>query len=70
MRPDPKVWESCAKWPATVVGLGDPDNVSRDKHSTREAAETVCRMLVRDGFGGDHKVFPLKVWVALEGQMV
>jgi len=52
-----KKWKSCAKWPS----LGC-DDISEDFHETKEQAEAVCRMLERDGLGGEKCHFPLKTW--------
>jgi hypothetical protein len=46
---------SIAYWPAGTCGN---DDVSSDIHDTHEAAEAVCRLLERKGFGGDGLVFP------------
>jgi hypothetical protein len=55
-------FHSFAQWPDTV-NTGRSDHVSTDDHDTREAALAVCRELVRSGFGGDGKVFPLRAWI-------
>jgi hypothetical protein len=57
-------WRSIACWPAEVQGLGNHDNMSQDEHPDEEAAQAVCRMLERDGFGGEGKIFPL--WTRAE----
>ena len=51
-----KTWKSIAFWDPIV---GVPDDKSSDEHETKEAAESVCNMLSKDGFGGDGKHFPL-----------
>ena len=51
-----KNWRSIAIWD---YSLKLQDNTSTDEHETREQAETVCRMLKRDGLGGQGKHFPL-----------
>jgi hypothetical protein len=53
-------YRSIAVWPTGVL-LGNPDggNESCDLHDTEQQAAAVCRMLERDGFGGNRKVFPL-----------
>jgi len=47
-------WTSNAEWP--------DGSVSSDNHSTKEQADGVCKLLMRDGYGGDKKVFPIRVW--------
>jgi hypothetical protein len=34
------------------------DFTTEDTHDTQDQAESVCRILERDGFGGQGKVFP------------
>src|ERR1022692_3875542 len=53
--PSEEKWMSIAYWPAGTCGN---DDVSSDIHDTHEAAEAVCRLLERKGFGGDGLVFP------------
>jgi len=55
---------SVAVWPDTIrVGNVEGKNESSDEHDSPEAAYAVCRMLERDGFGGEGKVFPLSTRV-------
>ncbi len=56
--------QSNALWPPGVCASRWNDNISTDKHRTQEEAEGVCRMLQREGFGGNGKAFPLRVWVS------
>jgi len=55
-------WRSIAVWPPEV-SCGSERNESYDTHSTKEAAEAVCRGLMREGLGGDRAIFPLSVRV-------
>jgi hypothetical protein len=62
--PQPKAWRSIAVWPDTIrVGNEVGKNESDDTHSTKGAAQAVCDLLMRHGFGGDGKVFPLSTRV-------
>lgn len=58
-------WRSCAKWPDGLLAFAYPDhdNTTRDMHDSKEAAEAVCKMLERDGLGGERIHFPVKTWV-------
>jgi len=42
--------------------FGNKDLISEDTHDTKEQAEAVCRLLERDGFGGNGKFFPIRTW--------
>ena len=55
-------WTSNAQWPESV-NTGRTDHVSTDDHGTREMAEAVCDALMREGLGGERKIFPVKTWV-------
>ena len=56
-----KPFQSHANWTeGTVPSLEDH---TEDGHDTFEAAESVCKMLKRIGFGGEGKVFPIATWV-------
>jgi hypothetical protein len=60
----PQRARSIAVWPDTIrVGNMEGRNESSDDHDSPEAAYAVCRMLERDGFGGDGKVFPVSTRV-------
>jgi len=62
----PQRARSIAVWPDTIsVGNVVGKNESSDEHNSPEAAYAVCRMLERDGFGGERKVFPLSTRVEL-----
>ena len=58
-----KTWTSNAQWPEGSVCQVRANNTSTDSHLTKAAAQAVCRMLERDGLGGEGKVFPLRTWV-------
>lgn len=58
-------WKSYAQWPAGTIA-GSESQISEDTHTTREQAEAICRMLRQNGFGGDGRVFPVRVWFAPE----
>ena len=58
------VWYSIADWGDYDIFNGRRDNITHDKHHSEEAALGVCRMLQRDGFGGNRQVFPVKVWAS------
>jgi hypothetical protein len=47
-----KPFVSKAEWP--------DGSISEDRHDSMEAAVHVCRMLQRDGLGGDGHIFPVK----------
>ena len=54
------------KWKSIVVWdpkLGFQDNETVDYHDTKEAAEAVCRMIQRQGLGGEGIHFPVKTRV-------
>jgi hypothetical protein len=56
-------YKSIAQWDKNQVKyLGNVDNISEDTHDTKEQAEAVCRLLERDGFGGNGKFFPIRTW--------
>jgi hypothetical protein len=61
----PSRWKSCAQWPDGLLSFGyaDHNNTTTDLHDTMEQAEAVCRMLEREGLGGERIHFPLKTWV-------
>jgi hypothetical protein len=57
-------YKSIAVWPDTIkVGNIVGRNESSAIHNTEEQAKAVCRMLKRDGFGGEGKIFPTKTRV-------
>lgn len=51
-------FKSIASWPPES-GIG----ISEDEHDTREQAEAVCRMLARNGLGGQRVHFPIATTV-------
>ncbi len=55
-----KKWKSVAKWDSC---LGFCDNTTTDTHHTKEEAESVCRLLRREGLGGNGTHFPLETKV-------
>lgn len=58
--------QSNALWPnGTSVGCPWGTQITRDSHHSQATAQAVCDMLMVEGFGGDGKVFPVKVWVSL-----
>jgi len=56
-------WLSVAWWPRPEVELGNTENISTDSHDTKDQAYAVVKILVKEGFGGDGKIFPLKTAV-------
>ena len=58
-----KKHKSNAQWPIGTLN-GHNYDISTDRHDTKEAAQAVCDMLSKNGFGGDKKVFPVMVWVS------
>lgn len=55
-------YRSYAEWPADVYADAYGSHVSTDDHHTEEEAQSVCRMLMRHGFGGNGRR-PVRVWV-------
>jgi hypothetical protein len=55
-----KKWKSIAIWDKCH---GFQDNTTMDEHETKEEAEAVCKLLERDGLGGERIHFPLKTTV-------
>lgn len=56
-------YRSCAKWPKEVYSGADGSCISTDTHDFESEALSVCRLLEKDGFGGDRRFFPEKTWV-------
>ena len=56
-------WKSVAVWPESFRIPGTRDNTTTDRHMTRGQAEGVCRLLMKHGFGGQGKVFPVETRV-------
>jgi hypothetical protein len=59
--------QSNAQWPLDVYRGMYGDGISTDTHETEEQAAGVCAGLLRYGFGGEGKHFPLAVWVSEVG---
>ncbi len=57
------MYKSCAEWPKETYTNKYGNSISTDKHGSEEEAQSICRGLEREGFGGQGKVFPLKTWV-------
>lgn len=54
-------FKSCANWPkGTFSAIGDK---SEDTHQSLEAAVAICKLLRKQGAGGDGVSFPLATWV-------
>lgn len=56
-------WRSNALWPEGHIITAENDNTTRDIHDTEEQANTICRLLKRDGLNGERCHFPVKTWV-------
>ena len=54
-------FKSCAQWPDGTIGMDN--EITDDLHDTYESASGVVDLLQKNGFGGDKKVFPYRVWV-------
>ena len=60
----PTAWRSIAVWPDTInVGNVVGKNESDDTHDSEEAAQAVCDLLEREGFGGNRETFPVSTRV-------
>jgi hypothetical protein len=55
-------FKSCAEWPPHVFTAADGSHVSIDHHHSEEQAAEVCRMLRKNGFGGNGPR-PVRTWV-------
>ncbi|MDZ8119532.1 hypothetical protein [Pontiella agarivorans] len=58
-----KRFRSHAQWPEGSVMQKKAKDHTMDCHATEAAAQAICRMLERDGLGGEGKIFPIKTWV-------
>lgn len=60
----PVYWLSCAEWPNGLVNnvSGEGENITKDRHDTKEQAEAVCSLLEVRGFGGERCHFPVRTW--------
>lgn len=54
-------WKSIAEWESCH---GFQDNLTVDTHDTESQARSVCRMLEKDGLGGEKIHFPLRTFVS------
>ena len=62
--PEPIAWRSIAVWPDTIrVGNVVGKNESDDTHDSKEQAEAVCKLLEKEGFGGEGRAFPISTRV-------
>lgn len=58
--PQPIPHKSIITWPPEVkLGCTHGGNESTDTHHSKEAAEGVCELARKIGFGGDGKYFPI-----------
>lgn len=55
-----KKYKSHAVWPVEAKVHG---NHSEDGHDTYAAAYAVCKRLLKEGLGGQGKIFPTGTWV-------
>lgn len=55
-----KKFQSCARWEEKH---GFHENITKDQHDTQDGAESVCRLLSRDGLGREGIHFPVETWV-------
>jgi len=56
-------WKSFAEWTPETYTNHCGTHISEDSHYDKGAALSVCRLLERDGFGGDNESYPVKTWV-------
>ena len=56
------MFTSNAKWGSEVL-LYNNEDTTIEQHNTKKEAESVCKMLDRNGFGGMCMSYPLKTWV-------
>jgi hypothetical protein len=57
------MWTSKAEWPKGTISQSRANDITTDDHPTEAQARAVCRMLERDGLGGEGKIFPVRTWV-------
>lgn len=55
-----KKFRSCAEWEQKH---GFYKNITMDTHDTKEQAVGVCKLLEREGLGGENIWFPTRLWV-------
>lgn len=63
-----KMFESKAEWPKGSICQARANDITTDFHETEAQASAVCRMLERDGLGGERKIFPVRTWVNILDQ--
>lgn len=51
---------SYAEWPKGTMHCGN--DITTDTHGSMAEAEGVISLLYKNGFGGDRKIFPIRVW--------
>lgn len=54
-------FSSCAEWPKGTAPHSN--DVTKDENGPWASSNAICNRLSKEGFGGDGKVFPLRVWV-------
>jgi hypothetical protein len=54
-------FSSCAQWPKGTAEFSN--DVTKDENGSWQQANGIATRLRREGFGGDGKIFPLRVWV-------
>jgi hypothetical protein len=57
-----KQYKSIAEWDYSIC-IDEGNEFTIDFHETEEQAQAVCKMLERDGYGGEGKIFPIETWV-------
>ena len=64
--------KSILVWPRSVnLGWSDcSENKSEDTHHSASAARSICRTLMRDGFGCNRQIFPVEARVEVDGVVV
>ena len=55
-------WTSNAEWPDTAP-IFNGTRVTTDIHADEQVALGVCRLLNKEGWGGERKIFPKRTWV-------
>ncbi len=65
-------YRSFAQWPEGHVYTVPPlaPNTTDDSHDSKEMAEGVCRLLEKDGLGGEKIHFPVMTWIEPEDHRV
>jgi hypothetical protein len=57
---------SFAEWPEGTCRNRFGKPISQDTHESKESAERVCRLLEREGYGGQGEAFPIRTWTEPE----